>query len=167
MDLADVEGKSPSTQEEILISELGDYDATLLDRPRMVIGTKSDVATLPWTGPTISAVTGQGIDTLVGDLRQLVEQARVTDEEPTQYVVHKPIPEGIQVIRHDDGTFEVLGRQAIRAVALSDLTDIDAMNHAQERLQQLRVPRALARAGATAGDAVIIGSFQFEYEPDT
>ncbi|HBU40044.1 MAG TPA: GTPase ObgE [Acidimicrobiaceae bacterium] len=167
VDLADVEGKSPSTQEEILISELGDYDATLLDRPRMVIGTKSDVATLPWAGPTISAVTGQGIDTLVGDLRQLVEQARVTDEEPTQYVVHKPIPEGIQVIRHDDGTFEVLGRQAIRAVALSDLTDIDAMNHAQERLQQLRVPRALARAGATAGDVVIIGSFQFEYEPDT
>ena len=167
VDLADVEGKSPSTQEEILISELGDYDATLLDRPRIVVGTKSDVATLPWTGPTISAVTGQGIDTLVGDLRQLVEQARVTDEEPTQYVVHKPIPEGIQVIRHDDGTFEVLGRQAIRAVALSDLTDIDAMNHAQERLQQLRVPRALARAGATAGDVVIIGSFQFEYEPDT
>jgi len=167
VDLADVEGKSPSEQEEILTRELGDYDATLLNRPRMVVGTKSDVATLPWTGPTISAVTGQGIDTLVGELRQLVEQARATDEQPTQYVVHKPVPEGIQVIRHDDGTFEVLGRQAIRAVALSDLTDIDAMSHAQERLQQLRVPRALARAGATAGDVVVIGSFQFEYEPDT
>ena len=142
VDLADVEGKSPSEQEEILTRELGDYDATLLNRPRIVVGTKSDVATLPWTGPTISAVTGQGIDTLVGELRQLVEQARATDEQPTQYVVHKPVPEGIQVIRHDDGTFEVLGRQAIRAVALSDLTDIDAMSHAQERLQQLRVPRA-------------------------
>lgn len=167
VDLADVEGKSPREQEEILTRELGDYDATLLNRPRMVVGTKSDVATLPWTGPTISAVTGQGIDALVGELRQLVEQARATDEQPTQYVVHKPVPEGIQVIRHDDGTFEVLGRQAIRAVALSDLTDIDAMSHAQERLQQLRVPRALARAGATAGDVVVIGSFQFEYEPDT
>ena len=167
VDLADVEGKSPSEQEEILTRELGDYDATLLNRPRIVVGTKSDVATLPWTGPTISAVTGQGIDTLVGELRQLVEQARATDEQPTQYVVHKPVPEGIKVIRHDDGTFEVLGRQAIRAVALSDLTDIDAMSHAQERLQQLRVPRALARAGATAGDVVVIGSFQFEYEPDT
>ena len=167
VDLADVEGKSPREQEEILTRELGDYDATLLNRPRMVVGTKSDVATLPWTGPTISAVTGQGIDTLVGQLRQLVEQARATDEQPTQYVVHKPVPEGIKVVRHDDGTFEVLGRQAIRAVALSDLTDIDAMSHAQERLQQLRVPRALARAGATAGDVVVIGSFQFEYEPDT
>ena len=167
VDLADVEGKSPSEQEEILTRELGDYDAALLNRPRIVVGTKSDVATLPWTGPTISAVTGQGIDTLVGELLQLVEQARATDEQPTQYVVHKPVPEGIKVIRHDDGTFEVLGRQAIRAVALSELTVIDAMSHAQERLQQLRVPRALARAGATAGDVVIIGSFQFEYEPDT
>ena len=167
VDLAEVEGKSPEIQEEVLMRELGEYDAKLLDRPRMVIGTKSDVANLPWGGPTISAVTGQGLDALVGEVRGLVEEARSSDEQPTQYVVHRPTPEGIQVMRQDDGSFEVLGRQALRAVALSDLNDIDAMNHAQERLQQLRVPRALARAGAVAGDIVVIGSFQFEYEPDT
>ena len=167
VDLAEVEGKSPELQQEVLMRELGEYDAELLDRPRMVIGTKSDVANLPWGGPTISAVTGQGLDALVGEVRGLVEEARTSDEQPTQYVVHRPTPEGIQVMRQDDGSFEVLGRQALRAVALSDLNDIDAMNHAQERLQQLRVPRALARAGAVAGDIVVIGSFQFEYEPDT
>ena len=166
VDLAEVENKPPDTQEEILMRELGEYDARLLDRPRIVIGTKSDVASLPWTGSTISAVTGQGLDVLIGQLRQLVEEARNADEQPTQYVVHRPTPEGVQVVRQDDGSFEVLGRQALRAVALSDLTDVDAMNHAQERLQQLRVPRALARAGAVAGDVVVIGSFQFEYEPD-
>ena len=137
-----------------------------MNRPRLVIGTKSDVATLAWPGPTVSSVTGQGIDTLIGQLRQLVEQTRKGDDQPAQYVVHQPVPEGIQVVRHDDGSFEVLGRQALRAVALSDLTDIDAMNHARERLDQLRVPRALARAGAVEGDVVIIGTFQFEYEPD-
>ena len=167
VDLAEVEGKSPEIQEEVLMRELGEYDAELLDRPRMVIGTKSDVANLPWSGPTISAVTGQGLEALVGEVRGLVEEARTSDEQPTQYVVHRPTPEGIQGIRQDDGSFAVLGRQALRAVALSDLNDIDAMNHAQERLQQLRVPRALARAGAVAGDIVVIGSFQFEYEPDT
>ena len=166
VDLAEVENKPPDMQEEILMRELGEYDARLLDRPRMVIGTKSDVASLPWTGSTISAVTGQGLDVLIGQLRQLVEEARNADEQPTQYVVQRPTPEGVQVVRQDDGSFEVLGRQALRAVALSDLTDVDAMNHAQERLQQLRVPRALARAGAVAGDVVVIGSFQFEYEPD-
>tara|TARA_B100000953_G_scaffold106603_1_gene87376 strand:+ start:223 stop:1197 length:975 start_codon:yes stop_codon:yes gene_type:complete len=166
LDLAEVEGRTPEAQEEILVNELTEYDADLLNRPRLVIGTKSDVATLAWSGPTVSSVTGQGIDTLIGRLRQLVEQTRKGDDQPAQYVVHQPVPEGIQVVRRDNGSFEVLGRQALRAVALSDLTDIDAMNHAQERLDQLRVPRALARAGAAEGDVVIIGTFQFEYEPD-
>ena len=166
VDLAEVGGRTPDSQEEILIRELTEYDAILSNRPRMVVGTKSDVASLTWSGPTISSVTGQGIDTLVGQLRRLVEEARTGDEQPTQYVVHRPVPEGIQVVRRDDRSFEVLGRQALRAVALSDLTNIDAMSHAQERLDQLRVPRALARAGAVEGDVVIIGAFQFEYEPD-
>ena len=143
-----------------------EYDQRLLKRPRLIVGTKSDVATLSWDGHRISAVTGEGLESLIGDLSQLVEQARLEEDQPSQYVVHRPVPEGIQVSRLDDGSFEVLGRQALRAVALSDLTDIDALNHAQERLEQLRVPRALARAGAKAGDIVVIGSFQFEYEPD-
>lgn len=166
VDLAEVGGRTPDSQEEILIRELTEYDAILSNRPRVVVGTKSDVASLTWSGPTISSVTGQGIDTLVGQLRRLVEEARTGDEQPTQYVVHRPVPEGVQVVRRDDRSFEVLGRQALRAVALSDLTNIDAMSHAQERLDQLRVPRALARAGAVEGDVVIIGAFQFEYEPD-
>ena len=166
VDLAEVEGKTAQAQEEILIGELREYDQRLLKRPRLIVGTKSDVATLSWDGHRISAVTGDGLERLIGDLSQLVERARLEEDQPSQYVVHRPVPEGIQVSRLDDGSFEVLGRQALRAVALSDLTDIDALNHAQERLEQLRVPRALARAGAKAGDVVVIGSFQFEYEPD-
>ena len=166
LDLAEVEGKTAQAQEEILIKELREYDQRLLKRPRLIVGTKSDVATLSWDGHRISAVTGEGLESLIGDLSQLVEQARLVEDQPSHYVVHRPVPEGIQVSRLDDGSFEVLGRQALRAVALSDLTDIDALNHAQERLEQLRVPRALARAGAKAGDIVVIGSFQFEYEPD-
>jgi GTP-binding protein len=166
VDLAEVEGRSPDEQADVLVRELGDYDPELARRPRLVVGTKADVATLPWDGPRLSAVTGEGVDQLVGRLRVLVEQARAEDSEPTQFVVHRPTAEGVSVIRHDDGSFEVVGRQALRAVALSDLTDIDALAHAQHRLDQLRVPRALARAGAVAGDIVTIGDFQFEYEPD-
>ncbi len=166
VDLAEVEEREPAEQADILLHELGDYDPSLLERPRHVVGTKADVATLEWDGPRLSAVTGEGVDKLVGRLRTLVEEARATDPEPSQYVVHRPTTEGVSIVRHDDGSFEVIGRQALRAVALSDLTDVDALNHAQQRLDQLRVPRALARAGAVAGDIVTIGSFQFEYEPD-
>lgn len=166
VDLAEVEERDPHEQADVLLRELADYDPDLAERPRLVIGTKSDVATLDWDGPKVSAVTGQGVDQLIGRLRTLVTEAREHDAEPSQFVVHRPTPEGISVVRNDDGSFEVLGRQALRAVALSDLTDVDALSHAQQRLDQLRVPRALARAGAAAGDVVIIGDFQFEYEPD-
>ncbi|WP_323673531.1 Obg family GTPase CgtA, partial [Candidatus Poriferisodalis multihospitum] len=66
-----------------------------------------------------------------------------------------------------DGVFEIEGRQARRAVALSDLTDPAALAWAQRRLEKLGVSRALARNGAQSGDLVRIGEFEFTYEPDT
>ena len=100
----------------MLISELGDYDDAA-DRPNGYwnqIGRRN--TSMDW--PDYFSGHWARNRHSVGDLRQLVEQARVTDEEPTQYVVHKPIRRNPSH-QHDDGTFEVLGRQAIRAVALS------------------------------------------------
>jgi GTPase len=111
-------------------------------------------------------VRGDGLNELIRELRIHVEAARNEDVGPTQFVVHRPAPDGVVVEKIKDGYFEVHGREARRAVALSDLNDIDALHHAQQRLDSLRVPRALARAGAKEGDIVIIGDFQFEYEPD-
>jgi GTP-binding protein len=166
LDLASVDGRTPDEQQEILLRELGDYDPALLERPRIVVGTKSDVAMVEFDGPVISAVRGDGLDKLVGALRREVEGHREGSVAPSQYVVHRPVATGVSVERLDDGSWEIHGREALRAVALSDLTDADAMAHAQTRLDALRVPRALARAGAKTGDVVTIGGFQFEYEPD-
>jgi GTP-binding protein len=82
------------------------------------------------------------------------------------FVVHRPASHGVVVERDDDGAFVVKGRSAQRAVALSDLTNADALAYAQQRLRRLGVNRALARAGAREGDVVRIGGFAFEYEPD-
>ena len=68
--------------------------------------------------------------------------------------------------RDESGDWHVLGRQAIRAVALSDLTQPEAMDEAQRRLRALGVDKALARAGAQPGDTVHIGKLSFDYEDD-
>ena len=60
----------------------------------------------------------------------------------------------------------MLGRNALRAVALSDLTNDEALEYAQQRLQQLGVNAALRRAGVQIGDTVRIGDFSFDYEDD-
>src|SRR5579875_2031415 len=97
-DLDAADGRSASEQQRVLLDELGRYQPELLDRPRLVVGSKADAA---------------------GD----------------------------------------------RAVALSDLTDPAALAYAQGRLRRAGVDRALARAGARAGDRVRIGTFEFDYEP--
>jgi GTPase len=72
----------------------------------------------------------------------------------------------VRVERADDGSYVVIGRQAERAVNLSDLTNLDALDYARARLKRLGVDKALARAGVQDGDTVRIGRMTFEYEPD-
>ena len=95
-----------------------------------------------------------------------LEEARRAERTDEGFVVHRPVGEGIRVDRDDDGSFVVVGRQAERAVNLSDLTNLDALDYAQARLKRLGVPKALARAGAQPGDTVRIGRMTFDYEPD-
>ncbi|HUQ40553.1 MAG TPA: GTPase ObgE [Acidimicrobiales bacterium] len=167
VDLASVEERPPAEQEATLVAELGRYRPELVDRPRLVIGTKADMATLPWDGPRISAATGEGIDGLVGQLATLVADARAALEaEPALVVTHHPAPEGVQVERDATGAWVVLGRGPLRAVAVSDITNLQALDYVQGRLKRLGVDKALARAGAREGDLVHIGGFTFTYEPD-
>ena len=51
----------PEDQERILLHELGQYEPELLERPRVVVGTKADIAVADWSGLRISAVTGEGV----------------------------------------------------------------------------------------------------------
>jgi GTP-binding protein len=60
--------------------------------------------------------------------------------------------------------FVVAGREAARAVAVSDLTNAEALDHVHRRLKRIGVDRALTRAGARDGDTVRIGELSFTYE---
>ncbi|MGH8920737.1 MAG: Obg family GTPase CgtA, partial [Actinomycetes bacterium] len=44
VDLAPADGRPPDDQERVLLQELGRHQADLLDRPRLVVGSKADVA---------------------------------------------------------------------------------------------------------------------------
>ncbi len=189
VDLAAADGRSPGDQERVLLQELGSYRPELLERPRLVVGTKVDLVTAEAGdgavtgegqvaalagqaggngGPQlrISAVTGAGLGGFLGCLTDLVDGSSQEQPEAEGIVVHRPEPEGFEVEREADGAFLVRGRTAERAVALSDLTDAQALDYAQGRLRRLGVLRALARAGARPGDQVRIGGLAFTYERD-
>ena len=168
VDLAEVTELAPTEQERVILAELGQYRPELLDRPRVVVGSRADIAAPgnAWAGASMSAITGAGIAPLVGALADAVRSTRTAEPEPQAFVVHRPVSEGVVIEREDDASWRVVGRQAERSVAVSDVTNLEALNYVHERLASLGVDKALARAGARNGDIVRIGSFSFDYVSD-
>jgi GTP-binding protein len=168
------EGRDPGGQLEILLHELERYRPELLERPRIVAGSRADMRPPGERPPLdgyggdieISAVTGLGVNELMGRCAELVGKARNATPSPhTSPVIHRPVGGGVSVAREGE-TWVVTGREALRAVAVSDLNDPDALAHVQRRLKRLGVDKALHRAGAREGDEVRIGPMRFNYEAD-
>ncbi len=177
VELEPVTGTSPAEQHRVLLDELGRYQPDLLDRPRIVVGSKVDAVHAFDIDDTsddafrpdlvISAVTGQGIRELVGRLSQMVAEARAEQTvDEGMIVIHRPLPEGFAVERVGEGEYRVIGRVAERAVALNDVTSDEAADYVQGRLRRIGVDRALNRAGARDGDLVHIGDLSFEWFRD-
>lgn len=149
VDLAPVDGIGPHEQEEILLRELGEYQPELLERPRLTIGTKADMATEDWDGESISAITHQGLRELVGRLAvRLVHEARQAQPVHEGIVIIRPQAEGALVERLGEHEFRLVGRQVERVVALNDITTPEALNYIDHQLDRLQVPKLLAKAGA-------------------
>ncbi len=172
IDLQPMDGTPADVQEEVLLRELGSYRPELLDRPRLIVGTKADAVqpdeleSIGWEHPIISAVTGQGVRELVGRMATLVHEARVSAPEPEGMVVIRPEVSGAVVERLDDGEYRLVGREVERVVALNDVTTADALAYIDHRLERMGVHKMLQRAGVAEGDVIWIGEFSFEYQND-
>ena len=169
LDLSELAPLSPQEQLDILLRELGDYQSDLLERPRIVVGSKGDVAAHELDGvAVISSVTGEGIDQLVGQLALLVVDVRKEEVEQLEHevVIHRPLPDEISVDKLGTNEWMVSGRPAIRAVRFQDLTDDEALAEIVRRLRTLGVDRMLTRAGVRDGDVVNIGPLSFEWWRD-
>jgi GTPase len=163
-DLAPIDGRSPDEQARVLLDELRRYRPELLDRPRVVVGSKVDVGSEPFDGLSVSAVTRAGLDEFVSQVALLVDEARAAEGDPEPFVILRPAEQGFSVQREGSRTWRVKGRPAERAVALADVTTADAIVYVQQRLRRMGVDRALAKAGARDGDTVRIGTVELTYE---
>ena len=168
LDLAPYDGRDADSQLEILLRELENYKPELLERPRLLISSKADVAAQDALEGSlkVSAVTGEGVQEMKYKLELLVKEAREAEiKNSEEIVIHRPPPKGISVSR-EGNIFTVKGRQAERAVALNDLTNIEALEYIQITLERIGVNKALRRAGIRQGDYVQIGELQFDYMDD-
>ena len=170
VDLSEPDGIAPLEQLRILRHELGNYRPELLERPSLVVGTKTDSATeesmSAWPHESMSAVTHHNVRKVVGLLAAMVDRARREEPVGEATVIMRPEPEHAWVEQLGEGEYRVHGRSAERAVALNDVTSSEALNYIDARLAKLGVPKLLARAGVREGDTVWIAEFSFEFVPE-
>lgn len=125
----------------------------------------------------VSALAHQGLDPLKYAMAELVTEARArqAEPEPVAPVVVRPryAKEAEFTIRREERNleplFRVLGSKPEKWIAQTDFANDEAVGYLADRLNRLGVEDGLFKAGATPGDAVVIGDDEsgvvFDWEP--
>ena len=177
--------RDPVADLEIMRDELRRYQPSLLDRPQVVVLNKLDLPDgramaelyeqqLAGEDPIgVSALTGDGLDTLrwrlaelVGEARGAAEEAEVAAEDAP--VVLRPLRarDDVAVTLDDSGAYRVSSDRVERWVRMLPSDNREAMRYLEGRLRRAGVEKALVRAGARTGDEVVIDDLLFEFRPD-
>jgi GTP-binding protein len=191
IDAATIEpGRDPLTDLDTIEAELSAYGG-LDGRPRIVALNKIDVpdadeisqmvtADLEARGLKvfpISAVTHRGLRELSFAMAALVTEAREAAAVPevTRIVLRpRAVDDSGFVVRREetpDGPrFVVVGPKLTRWVGQTDFANDEAVGYLADRLARLGVEEELVKAGAEAGDTVVIGEGDrgvlFDWEPN-
>ncbi|MGH7882153.1 MAG: GTPase ObgE [Candidatus Dormibacteraceae bacterium] len=171
-----VDGAAAEPQADLaaVIAELKAYSPTLIERPSIIAFNKVDLPAaqarqalskdpaICWT----SALSGEGIS----DLRDRLIEAVAAAPPGQTFAAPPPITHlrrltgAPQVERRAEG-FRISSSALERLITRSDLDSVEGLEWFQLQLDRLGISTALEAAGATLGDKVTIGEFEFEYQP--
>lgn len=171
--IVDLAAVDPVADLTTLRDELGAYDATLAERPSIVVGTKADLVDDPALAArsldpealAVSGETGAGLDRLAERLGALAREAEAAQPERASFVVLRPGRPRFTVEREGAG-WRVKGQAVERWVLGTDMDDERQLARLQSRLARGGVERRLSELGARRGDEVAIRDRVFEFLPD-
>ena len=189
-------GRDPVSDYDTIITELSRYplpgeSVPLQDRPALVVLNKVDVPEAKELAEMVtqefadrglrvfpvSAVSREGLKEWGYAMSEIVAQSRAAIEQApveTARVVRRPRAvddAGFEILREgrSDGVlFRVRGETPEKFVQQTDFDNDEAVGYLSDRLAALGLDDALYDAGATPGDAVVIGPTDqriFDWEP--
>ncbi len=186
LDLAPLDGSSPTDNFATIEAELAAHDARLAALPRVLALSKADLvppadaeeAAVAWRAGfdglvlVTSSATGRGLDDLRRELLRLVPPAAplagpgVGEDDMAEFAVFRPAAgRAFAVERLAHSRYRVTGDSVERLLARFDMDNEEAQAHVERRLQRMGVIAALEREGFEAGDDVEIAGVVFELDP--
>ncbi|MGI6216651.1 MAG: GTPase ObgE [Coriobacteriales bacterium] len=194
------EGRDPVNDYEVINRELALYASELADRPQIVVANKIDVPgheddirrleervrqdAIDAAGGDefadsvseakvfrVSAVTGEGIPSLVSAVAQKVHELRSSSnageqERYDQIWEHKRKAKDseFKVINRGGGVYRVVGKAVERVIVQTEWDNDEAVDYMQRRLRRMGVDKALHDAGVRTGDEIRILGASFTYD---
>lgn len=173
VDLDPLTARDPVTDYRIIEHELAAFSPALASRPRFVVGTKTDLAgsetrlealreaIRPIPVWPLSAVTGEGLDALLWEVRKRLDQIPAPAREVPEMAVTPPV-RGFELILEEEGA-RLRGDVEERA-AMTYWGNHDAEEYFCEYLRRRGVPEALRREGVPDDTPVLVGEGRLRWQ---
>jgi GTP-binding protein len=185
VDVSGSEGRDPVDDYRQIRSELEQYSPSLCELPELVVANKIDLVTeedgsyaadsgegavaklsaaigKPVYG--MSAVIHWGLDALLKKLAEEVTKLPPPKrEEYVPFEYHDEDEDEFDIVRADDGAYEVVGGFVNMLVRNVTLDDVDSYRYFQRKLRERGVIDALRERGAKEGDLVRIAQVEFDF----
>ncbi len=183
VDLAGTDGRDPLDDMEKINLELEKYSAELSSRPQIVVANKTDAvapddpvidrlkAYAKSRGEEIvfvSAVTGEGLDTLVKTTAEKLKELPELTVYETEYSEEDKALASASgsretTVRRENEKFIVEGEWLLNFMGQIRFDDYESLNFFQRVLIKNGVIDKLREAGVREGDTVSIYDFEFEF----
>ncbi|MEX2587328.1 MAG: GTPase ObgE [Actinomycetota bacterium] len=161
----------------VVLGELREFREDLAKRPTLVALNKVDLVSAETARRArqrfedenldvvlISAAERIGLDELTERLADIVATRREQRDQPRGFELFARAPQPVKV-EAEDGAWRITGGNVQRWVAMTDLSNPEAVSYLQDRMQRAGVEKALEKAGARHGDEVRIGDSVFDWWP--
>ncbi|MDE6798479.1 MAG: GTPase ObgE [Ruminococcus sp.] len=181
VDVSGIEGRNPCEDFEVINAELAKFNAELAERPQIVAGNKSDMATeeqienfrqyieekgLPFF--CISSATTKGTSELVKKISEILDTLPpIKEYEPeplTQAELDDMVGNGKKFeITVEDGVYFVEAQWLQPVMRTVDPEDYSSLQYFQRVLINSGIIAELEKMGVQEGDTVDIEGFEFDY----
>ena len=178
--LLDGAATDPLADYEAINRELAGFSEKLAAKPQIVVLNKMDLPDAQAWWPlveealkeqgvevhAISAVTQQGVRTLMRRAFELLQTLPPPEPEPEEMAVFRPAEEdesAFTIEQEDDG-WRVRGVRVERIAAMTPFAVPEAAARFQRQLRAMGIEAALEEAGVEPGDLVRIGERELEWQ---
>jgi GTP-binding protein len=179
LDISGSEGRNPLEDFHIVNKELEKYSHYLMKRPMVIVANKIDLPgaennlklinneLTEYEIFSVSAVTGEGLESLIYRLADILDQAEeqevlpMIEEEQLRMVKVEEKPKFN--IENENGIFTVSGPEIDKHWARTNFDNEQAVNRFLQILDAMGVIKALREQGAKDGDVIRIKNLEFDF----